>query len=108
MLRLTFMTVMMFTFAACDGKGPNGMETTEDFASTIGDPLSDDSFDSLGSKERRRRRPRPPRDEECPPGGHGSQPVPEPGTMLLFGTGIAAVGAVSRRRKKREEASKNV
>ena len=44
--------------------------------------------------------------EPCEPGG--GQPVPEPGTMLLFGTGIATVGALNRRRKKREEASQDV
>lgn len=107
MLRLIIATTMMFAFAACDGKGPNGMETTEDFASTVGDPLTGDGFDSLESRKRRRR-PRRPRQDECPPGGHGSQPVPEPGTMVLFGTGIAAVGALSRRRKKRQEASQDV
>ena len=56
-----------------------------------------------------------PPDEEptphgCPPGG--GAPVPEPGTMLLVGSGLAAGASFSRRRKKKreeaEEASKDV
>lgn len=31
--------------------------------------------------------------------GHGSAPVPEPATLFLFGTGMATLGAFSRRRK---------
>ena len=38
-------------------------------------------------------------------GGGGGQPVPEPGTLLLVGSGLAGVGAsLLRRRRKREEA----
>lgn len=42
------------------------------------------------------------------PGGEGSgndsgQPVPEPGTLLLFGTGLAGIGAALLRRRRREE-----
>lgn len=43
------------------------------------------------------------------PGGEGSgnqggQPVPEPGTLLLFGTGLAGIGAsLLRRRRRRDE-----
>ena len=35
--------------------------------------------------------------------GGGGQPVPEPGTLLLFGTGLAGVGASLLRRRRREE-----
>ncbi len=40
--------------------------------------------------------PPPPPQDDC---GDPSAPVPEPGTMLLFGTGMAAAAYVSRRRK---------
>jgi hypothetical protein len=37
-------------------------------------------------------------------GGSSSQPVPEPGTLLLVGSGLAGVGAsLLRRRRKREQ-----
>jgi hypothetical protein len=49
--------------------------------------------------------PEEPTPHDCPPGG---APVPEPGTMFLVGSGLAAGAAFSRRRKKRQEASKNV
>ena len=38
-------------------------------------------------------------------GGNGSQPVPEPGTLILFGSGLAGVGASLLRRRRRAEAS---
>ena len=31
-----------------------------------------------------------------------AQPVPEPGTILLFGSGVMAAGWISRRRKKQQ------
>jgi len=34
------------------------------------------------------------------PGLGGGNPIPEPGTMLLFGSGAVAAGWVSRRRRK--------
>ena len=44
------------------------------------------------------------------PGGEGGggnpssgQPVPEPGTLLLFGTGLAGIGASLLRRRRRDE-----
>lgn len=33
----------------------------------------------------------------------GGQPIPEPGTILLFGSGIVAAGWITRRRKKTHE-----
>lgn len=33
-------------------------------------------------------------------GGSGSQPVPEPGTLILFGSGLAGIGASIMRRRK--------
>jgi len=37
-------------------------------------------------------------------GGSGGQPVPEPGTLLLVGSGLAGIGAsLLRRRRRREE-----
>ena len=33
----------------------------------------------------------------------GGQPVPEPGTLLLFGTGLAGIGASLLRRRRRDE-----
>jgi len=36
-------------------------------------------------------------------GGSGAQPVPEPGTLLLVGTGLAGIGASLRRRRRRLE-----
>ncbi len=38
-----------------------------------------------------------------PSGGGSPEPVPEPLTILLFGSGIAAVGHVARRLKKRRQ-----
>lgn len=39
-------------------------------------------------------------------GASGSQPVPEPGTLILFGTGLAGVGAsLLRRRRRADKAS---
>lgn|GEM_PF-4940545 len=35
-------------------------------------------------------------------GAAGGQPVPEPGTLLLFGSGIAGLGASLLRRKRRD------
>lgn len=40
-------------------------------------------------------------------GGGGGQPVPEPGTLLLVGSGLAGVGAsLLRRRRRRENTGK--
>ncbi|MFT4512099.1 MAG: hypothetical protein ACI89X_004480 [Planctomycetota bacterium] len=33
----------------------------------------------------------------------GGQPVPEPGTLLLFGTGLAGIGAALMRRRRRDD-----
>lgn len=38
-----------------------------------------------------------------PSGGNSPEPVPEPLTILLFGSGIAGVGYVARRFKKRSQ-----
>lgn len=35
-------------------------------------------------------------------GASGSQPVPEPGTLLLFGTGLAGLSGLSLRRRRRQ------
>lgn len=43
-----------------------------------------------------------PGEEESAAGG-GGQPVPEPGTLLLFGTGLAGIGASLLRRRRRED-----
>lgn len=43
--------------------------------------------------------------EEPEGGGGGGQPVPEPGTLLLVGSGLAGISAsLLRRRRKRDEA----
>ena len=36
-------------------------------------------------------------------GGHGGNPVPEPSTIFLVGTGLAGAALLSRRRKQRLE-----
>src|SRR5690606_19369461 len=36
-------------------------------------------------------------------GGSGGQPVPEPGTLLLVGSGLAGIGASLLRRRRRRE-----
>ena len=38
-----------------------------------------------------------------PSGGSGGQPVPEPGTLLLVGTGLAGLSASALRRRRRRE-----
>ncbi|MBK8976749.1 MAG: PEP-CTERM sorting domain-containing protein [Planctomycetes bacterium] len=46
----------------------------------------------------------PPPGGNPPPGGGGNPaaPVPEPGTMLLFGSGLAGAAWLRRRRNRRE------
>lgn len=41
--------------------------------------------------------------EEPTEGGNGGQPVPEPGTLLLVGSGLAGVGASLLRRRRRRD-----
>ena len=39
-------------------------------------------------------------------GGSGSSPVPEPGTLLLVGSGLAGLAGISLRRRQRQQKAK--
>lgn len=47
-----------------------------------------------------------PGDEDQDDNTDGGQPVPEPGTLLLFGSGVAGIGASLLHRRRRQDGDK--
>ena len=94
-------------------KGDNGCAHVvppedNDSGGTGSNNPQDDGINGPSCKEDKDNPPPPPPpdgEEPPPPDGGGTEPVPEPITMVLFGAGIAGVGYARRRFKKGENES---